>query len=73
MYKRQAKQHFPWAVEEGEYVDEVGNFGLTLTMIHRTLGKLSTLLTDNGFGLVDLVAVCDEEKPKRLNVLAKKL
>jgi trans-aconitate methyltransferase len=67
------QHHFPSTVEEGEYVDEVGNFGLTLPMIHRTLGKLSTQITDNGFGLVDLVTVCDEEKPKRLNVLAKKL
>lgn len=64
--------HFSEQTDEGVYFDEVGNFGLTLPMIHRTLGRLSSILANNGFDLVDTDTVYDREKAKRLNVLAVK-
>lgn len=66
------KKHFNSDVDEGTYVDEVGNFGLTLTMVHRTLGRIGTLLADSNLGVVELVSVYDNEKPKRLNILARR-
>lgn len=64
--------HFSEPTEEGVYFDEVGNFGLTLPMIHRTLGRLSTVLANESFDVVDTNTVYDAEKAKRLNVLAAK-
>ncbi len=64
--------HFSNPTDEGVYSDEVGNFGLTLPMIHRTLGRLSTILANKSFDIIDTDTVYDGEKAKRLNVLAIK-
>lgn len=64
--------HFSEPTDEGVYFDEVGNFGLTLPMIHRTLGRLGTILASDSFDIVDTDTVYDGEKAKRLNVLAVK-
>ncbi len=67
------QRHFNSNIKEGMYVDEVGNFGLTLTMVHRTLDRLGTLFADSNLDIVEIVTVYDNEKPKRLNVLTRKL
>ena len=64
--------HFSEPTEEGVYFDDVGNFGLTLPMIHRTLGRLSAILANESFDVVDTNTVYDGEKAKRLNILATK-
>ncbi len=64
--------HFSEPTDEGVYFDEVGNFGLTLPMIHRTLGRLSTVLANESLDIVDTDTVYDKQKAKRLNVLAVK-
>ena len=64
------QKHFSSEIDEGTYVDEVGQFGLTLPMVHRSLGRLSTLLANNDFSIVKTDIVYDKQVPKRLNVLA---
>ena len=66
------EKHFSSELDEGTYVDEVGQFGLTLPMVHRSLGRLSTLLANNDFSIVKTDTVYDKQAPKRLNILAIK-
>lgn len=65
--------NFDSQTEEGVYLGKVGNFGLTLPMVHRNLDKLSMLLEESGYDITETSIVYDKDKPIRLNILAKKL
>ena len=64
-------RHFNDQTEEGIYIDEVGGFGLTFSMVHRSLGRLSTLLANSGFSVDKTDTVYGNGLAKRLNILAK--
>lgn len=66
------RRHFDSDVDEAAYTDEVGTFGMTLQMVHRSTTRLDTLLLDNGFRTIKTDTVTDGNIPKRLNILAVK-
>ena len=65
--------HFSSETDEGRYIDEVGRFDLRLTMIHRSLGRYTEALASQGFDITKINTVYDNTRPKRLNMLSKKL
>lgn len=58
---------------EAVFLDEVGNFGLKLEMIHRSEQRYVQLLGDVGLAVINERTVSVSDRPKRLNILATKL
>lgn len=58
--------------DEATYIDEVGNFGIETTMIHRTSSRYRQLLGACGLHIINQNTVYRDGLPMRLNILAAK-
>jgi trans-aconitate methyltransferase len=58
--------------KESKYTDQVGSFGLTLEMIHRSEDRYTEILDKAGLTIKNIIMITDNGKPKRLNILAIK-
>jgi len=58
--------------KESKYTDQVGSFGLTLEMIHRSIDRYKEILDKASLTIENVITISDNGKPKRLNILATK-